>query len=145
MPDSTQQNTLQNIILTILAVVVLLVIVWCVYTFIRSILLFVFSASKEENKKKGWNAIRFMLIGVILTVILLFLFPTIFRLMNVPSYDIYTPKNIFNKAGELINQAFKLGDIIKQSQKNNEFRGNLYYDTTPNTDIQPTTSTDYSL
>ena len=42
----------QNVILTVLALVVLLVIGGCFYTFIRAIILFIFSHSKEENKKK---------------------------------------------------------------------------------------------
>jgi len=42
----------QNVILTVLALVVILVIVGCIYTFIRAIIMFVFSHNKEENKKK---------------------------------------------------------------------------------------------
>jgi hypothetical protein len=42
----------QNVILTILALVVILVIGGCIYTFIRAIIMFIFSHSKEENKKK---------------------------------------------------------------------------------------------
>jgi hypothetical protein len=49
--------------------------------------------------------------------------------MKVPEYDVYTPTNIFSRAGELINGLFNLGNVIKQSQQNNEYRGNLYYDT----------------
>lgn len=117
----------QNIILTVLALVVILVIVWCIYTFIRAIIMFIFSHNKEENKKKWRNSIRFMIIGVILTILLLFLIPTVLRLMKVPQYDVYTPKNIFSRAGELINGLFNLGDIIKQSQENSEYRGDMYY------------------
>ena len=72
-----------------------------------------------------------MLIGVILTILLLFLIPTLLRLMNVKKYDVYTPTNIFNRAGQLVNWLFNLGNIIKESQKNNEYLGNPYYDTTP--------------
>ncbi|MBU0627198.1 hypothetical protein KKG31_04705 [Patescibacteria group bacterium] len=49
-----------------------------------------------------------MIIGIVLTLILLFIFPPLLRVMSVPGYDTYTPKNIFNKAGELINGAFRL-------------------------------------
>jgi len=42
----------QNVILTVLALVVILVIVGCIYTFIRAIILFIFAHNKEENKKK---------------------------------------------------------------------------------------------
>lgn len=118
------------------------------YTFVRAIFLFVFSNAKEENKKKGRNSIRFMIIGIILTILLLFIFPTVFKVMNVPGYLNYTPKNIFSKAGELINNAFKLGNFIQKSQQDNQYRGNLYYDTNPNNTIDTTiptkTSTDPS-
>jgi len=116
----------QNIILTVLALVVILVIVGCIYTFIRAIILFVFSHSKEENKKKWRNSIRFMIIGVILTVLLLFLIPVVLRWMKVPQYDVYTPTNIFSRAGELVNKLFNLGNIIKESQSQSEYRGQPY-------------------
>ena len=138
----------QNVILTVLALVVILVIVGCMYTFIRAIILFVFSHSKEENKKKWRNSIRFMIIGVILTIVLLVLVPVVLRLMKVPKYDVYTPSNIFSRAGELVNGLFNLGNVIKQSQQNNEYRGNLYYDTNGTTDTslpQPIVNDQYSL
>ena len=138
----TQAN-FQNVILTVLAIVVIVILIGCIYTFIRAIFHFIFSQSKEENKKKGRNSIRFMIIGVILTLILLFLIPTVLRFMNVPDYDVYTPKNIFSRAGVLINKVFQLGDIIKESQQNNEYRGNMYYDTTP--DVQQPSSNGYQL
>lgn len=152
MTDVLSQNTsFENIILTVLAIVIIMIVVGCIYTFIRAIFLFVFSSSKEENKKKWRNSIRFMIIGIIFTIILLFLLPVLLKLMSVPRYQNYTPQNIFNRAGELINGAFKLWNFIKESQIDNEYRGNLYYDTDPNAIIDtsspstPDTTSDYSL
>ncbi len=85
-----------------------------------------FAHSKEENKKKWRNSIRFMIIGVILTILLLFMVPVILRWMKVPKYDMYTPTNIFGRAGELINWLFNLGDIIKQSQEHSQYNGQMY-------------------
>ena len=138
----------QNFILTVLALVVLLVIVWCIYTFIRAIIMFVFSHSKEENKKKWRNSIRFMIIGVILTIVLLFLVPLVLRLMKVPKYDIYTPVNVFGRAGELVNSLFGLGNVIKQSQKSSQYNGQLNgnIDSSSNLDLpQPITNDQYNL
>jgi|GEM_PF-3189526 hypothetical protein len=42
----------QNVILTVLALVVLMVLVGVIYTFVRAIIMFIFSHNKEENKKK---------------------------------------------------------------------------------------------
>ncbi len=68
--------------------------------------------------------------------------------MNVPQYDVYTPANIFSRAGTLINWLFNLGNVIKQSQQSNETNGTLYYNTnwTPNTTSPaPITNNQYSL
>ncbi|MFA7718184.1 MAG: hypothetical protein WC875_05715 [Candidatus Absconditabacterales bacterium] len=143
MTSIYDQATFQNVILTILACVILAVVLGCLYTFIRAIFFFIFSGAKEENKKKGWNSIRFMIIGVILTIVLLFLVPTVLKWMNVPKYNVYTPKNIFNKAGGVVNYIFNLGNVIKESQLQNEYRGNMYYDTTP--DVQEPSSDGYQL
>lgn len=136
----------QNFILTVLALVVLLVLVGCVYTFIRAIILFVFSHNKEDNKKKWRNSIRFMIIGVVLTIVLLFLIPTVLKWMKVPEYDTYTPKNIFSRAGQLVSMLFDLGDIIQQSQEGSEYRGDMYYKLdTPEPTPTESFSDDYSL
>jgi hypothetical protein len=84
-----------------------------------------------------------MIIGVILTIILLFFVPTVLKRMNVPDYDIYSPKNIFSRAGNVMTSLFKLGNVDQKSQLNNEYRGNMYYDTTPN--LQQPTSAGYQL
>ncbi len=137
----------QNVILTILALVVILVLVGCIYTFIRAIVLFIFSHNKEENKKKGWNSIRFMIIGVILTILLLFMVPVVLRWMNVPQYDVYTPTNIFSRAGELVGGLFNLGNVIKQSQEQSEYRWQPYQNIDSSSDFtQPIIDNDaYNL
>lgn len=138
----------QNVVLTVLALVVIMVMVGCVYTFIRAIILFIFAHNKEENKKKWWNSIRFMIIGIILTILLLFLVPTVLRRMKVPKYDVYTPTNVFSRAGVLINDLFNLGNVIKQSQQNSEYNGQLYQNVNSSSDStqpQPITNDQYSL
>jgi len=89
-----------------------------------------------------------MIIGVILTVLLLFLVPLVLRLMKVPKYDIYTPVNVFSRAGELVNGLFNLGNVIKQSQQNSQYKGQIY-DTIqsplPSNGSQSTPSDMYSL
>lgn len=127
------QASVQNAILTALACVVLVIIIGCIYTFIRAIILFIFSGTKEDNKKKGWNSIRFMIIGVILSLLLLFLVPTVLRAVNVPSYDNYSAKNVFVRVGDVINYILKFGNVVKKSQENNQVLWNPYYnpDSTP--------------
>lgn len=134
---------MEDVILTVFAVIVLVVFIWCLYTLIRAIFFFVFSQSKEENKKKWWNSIRFMIIGLILTFLLLFLVPTILRLMSVPDYKNYSIVKVFRKSSELMWEFFKLGNIIKESQDLNKSRWQLYYDTNSNTPAN--TSSDFEL
>ena len=139
------QANVQNAILTALACVVLIIIGGCIYTFIRAIILFIFSWTKEDNKKKGWNSIRFMIIGVILSLLLLFLVPTVLRVMNGPSYDNYSAKNVFMRAGDVVNYILKLGNVIKKSQENNQVIGNPYYNPDSSSATQQPTANGYQL
>jgi hypothetical protein len=65
--------------------------------------------------------------------------------MNVTDYDVYTPKNIFNKAGTVINYIVKLGNVVQKSQISNQEHGTLYFETTPNPNNQQPTSSNYQL
>ncbi|MEI6119203.1 MAG: hypothetical protein WCP92_08655 [bacterium] len=82
-----------------------------------------------------------------MTILLLFLVPLVLRLMKVPKYDVYTPVNVFGRAGELVNGLFGLGNVIKQSQQNSQYNGQLYdgniNSTSSPTDSVPTSQ--YSL
>ncbi|MCF7835188.1 hypothetical protein K9M48_04020 [Candidatus Gracilibacteria bacterium] len=139
-----KQATVENIILTVLALVIIAICIGCIYAFVRAIFLFIFSQGKEDKIKAAWNSIRYMIIGIILTIILLFVFPLIFKWMNVKGYENYSAKNIFNKAGTLIKGASNIGDVIKESQKDMQYRGQLYYDTDSESPL-PEDYSDYSL
>jgi energy-coupling factor transporter transmembrane protein EcfT len=128
MPESAWTNSIQNLILIILALVVILISIWSIYSFIHAIFLFIFSQGKEEKIKKAWNGIRFMIMGIFLTVFLLFMFPTVFKRMWLEDYEEYSAKKIFNKAWELLNKTLQLKDIVKESQEENEYSDQLYYD-----------------
>lgn len=125
---SAWTSTIQELILIILAVVVIAISIWSLYAFIRSILLFIFSQWQEEKIKKAWNSIRFMIMWIFLTVVLLFIFPLIFKWVGLEDYESYSAKNIFNKAWELLEKTLHIKDIVQQSQENNQYRDQLYYD-----------------
>lgn len=128
MPDIYAQASLEDILLTIFAIIVIVVLAWCVYAFFRAIFFFIFSGGKEEERKKWWNSIRFMVIGVILSIALLISFPYVLKSMNVELSEEYSTKQVFNKAGDLFKKIFEVWKIVKDAQKENEFRGQLYYD-----------------
>ena len=122
-------NTVSDIILFILAAMVILIAAWCIFSFVRAIFFFIFSQGKDEKIKKAWNSIRYMIIWIFLTVILLFLFPQIFRWVWLENYERYNAKNIFNKAWDIISSVFELKGVIKESQEQNKYKWQLYYDT----------------
>ena len=127
MVDIYNYTSLENVLLTVFAIIVIIVLAGCLYAFLRAIFFFIFSGGKEDQKKKGWNSIRFMVIGVILCVGLLISFPYIIKAMNVELTEEYSTKQVFNKAGELFKKVFEVGTMVKDAQKENEFRGNPYY------------------
>lgn len=102
MPDVYKQLTFEYIVLTILAVMVLAVVIGSIYAFVRAIIMFIFSHGETDQIKKAWSSIRFMILGIFLTIILLFVFPLVFRWMKVPNADEYAAKNIFTRAGDII-------------------------------------------
>ncbi len=128
MPEVASHNSIQSLILIILAIVVIAISLWSVYAFIHAIILFIFSQGKEEKIKKAWNGIRYMIMGIFLTVILLFVFPLAFKWMWLNNHEEYSAKNIFNKAWEILNKTLQLKDVIKDSQKENQYRQQLYYE-----------------
>lgn len=130
MTSTYGPNTVSDIILFILAAMVILIAAWCIFSFIRAIFFFIFSQGKDEKIKKARNSIRYMIIWIFLTVILLFLFPLIFRWIWLENYERYSAKNIFNKAWQILGGAFELKDIIKESQTQNKYDSQLYYPST---------------
>jgi hypothetical protein len=63
----------EDIILFILAIAILLIFIGCIYAFFHAIFLFIFSKGEETKVKAAWNSIRYMIIGLFLTIMLLFL------------------------------------------------------------------------
>ena len=88
-----------------------------------------------------------MIIGVILTILLLFLVPVVLKWMKVQESDQYTAPKIFTRAGELVGGMFNLGNIIKQSQEASQYKGQFYQDITPSDTAlpQPISNDQYNL
>ena len=128
MNVTASESTIQNAILIILALVVIVICAWCIYAFIRAIFFFIFSQWKDDKIKKAWNSIRYMIMWIFLTVTFLFLFPLIFKRVWLDHAEVYTAKNIFNKAWEILSKTFQLKDVIRESQQQNQYRDQLYID-----------------
>lgn len=124
----SKESAIQNAILIVLAIVMIIISAWCIYAFIRAIFFFIFSQWKDDNIKKAWNSIRYMIMWIFLTVTFLFIFPYVFKRVWLNNWEVYSAKNIFSKAWELLSKSFQIKDVIKESQEQNEYRGQLYYD-----------------
>lgn len=129
-------TSIEWVILTVLAIIVIIIFAWAIYSFFHSIFLFIFSKGEEDNKKKARDGIRFMIWGVILTVILLLFFPVALKYIGVQWYEVYEAKNIFARVGQIFDSATDFGKDVTGSQKWVE---NWWFKT------DPWTVTDYSL
>ena len=91
-------TSIQDIILTVLAIVIILIFGGAIYSLFRAIFQFIFSDGKEDVIQKAIKNIRYTIMGIVITLILLFVFPILFRQMRVDGYQYYTAQNIFARA-----------------------------------------------
>ncbi|MDO4714293.1 MAG: hypothetical protein Q4B28_06740 [bacterium] len=128
MIGATQTSGFEEIVLYTLGGLVLVICGGCIYAFLRAIFFFIFSKGDEKQIKAAWDSIRYMILGMFFTVMLIFVSPSLLKFMNLQGADKYTPKAIFTYMGKILNHIGKLGNIIKESQLNNQYKGELYYD-----------------
>lgn len=140
MPDIYGQTSMEEVIITICAIVVLVVVIGSFFSFLYAVYLFLFSKGKDENKTKGRNAIRYMIIGIVLTVLFLGILPFALKWVNIELKD-YSTKAIFSRIGDILQQSFKVGTAVKNGDLNNQYRGNPYINIDKSTDTTPATST----
>jgi hypothetical protein len=124
-----------DVILFIFALIVLVVLVWCIRAFFYAVFLFIFSRWDDWKVKTAWNAIRYMIIGLFLYVMVLFMWPTILRLFRVQNADNYSAKFIFVKVWNIVNCVSTwVVRVVKDYSNNNPF-WDLYYPIWDNTVI----------
>jgi hypothetical protein len=124
-----------DVILFIFALIVLVVLVWCIRAFFYAVFLFIFSRWDDWKVKTAWNAIRYMIIGLFLSVMVLFMWPTILRLFRVQNADNYSAKFIFVKVWNIVNCVSTwVVRVVKDYSNNNPF-WDLYYPIWDNTVI----------
>lgn len=128
MPDIYQQGGFEEIVLYVLGAIVLIICWGCIYAFFRAIFLFIFSKGDDKEIKAAWSSIRYMILGLFFTVMILFISPTLLKFMHLQGAEKYTPTAIFTYMGKIISRITGLWNVIVESQKMNEYNGNLYYD-----------------
>lgn len=128
MIDLHHTGGFEEIVLYILGGLVLVICGGCIYAFLRAIFFFIFSKGDEKQIKAAWDSIRYMILGMFFTVMLIFVSPSLLKFMNLQGADKYTPKAIFTYMGKILTHIGRLGNIIKESQVHNQYNGEMYYD-----------------
>ena len=123
----TVDSSFEEIVLYILAWIVLVICIGCIYAFIRAIILFVFSNWKNDKIQAAWSSIRYMILGMFFTIMFLFAAPTCLKFMHVRGAEQYTAKNVFSYMWKIISKITWLWNIFIESQEANQRNGQLYY------------------
>ena len=111
-----------DVILLVFAMIVLVVLVWCIWAFFYAVFLFIFSRWDDSKVKSAWNGIRYMIIGLFMTVMLLFMWPTVLRIFKMQNSDNYSAKYIFVKVGQIVSCVWTwIVSVIKDYPNNNPF------------------------
>ena len=131
-------NSIAMMLQTVIALVVIAVFVMAIISFLMAIRDFIRSEWEEAEKKKWRNRIRFMMIGVILTIVFLIIFPLFLKQLWVINYEIFTAPNIFNRVGQILNYTLTLW-----SQIQNFYWSNSTILFVPNSN--PTVRSEYTL
>ncbi len=110
---------LSNILLTVIAVLVIAILLGSIYSLFAAIFFFIFSGGDEERKKKGFNSLRYMIIGLLVTGVLLFLVPYVFTLLYLPGAELFNVSNVLVRMREILSYVFHFGgmwgDYIKDT------------------------------
>jgi len=114
---------MSNIILNLFAILTLLVFIWVIYSILYSIFLFIFSWGNDEKIKKAWFSIRYAILGLIITIIVLIVIPWFLRAIKVPWYNQYTSTNIFKTAKLWVN---KILEVFKNTDYPIDVNSNDY-------------------
>lgn len=69
-------------------------------------LLLILSGGKDEKIKPAINTIRYAIIGIVVTVLTIFLFPIFWNLLGIDVEKYAQPKRIFEKIEEIGNKIF---------------------------------------
>ncbi len=114
-----------DIILFIFALIVLVVLVWCIRAFFYAVFLFIFSRWEDSKVKLAWNAIRYMIIWLFITVMLIFIAPTLLSIFRIPNPENYSAKYIFVKVWNIIScVSTGVTKIVTDYPNNNPFGSN---------------------
>lgn len=103
--------SIEDVILTILAILIIVILLGTIYSIIRAIIQFIFSNGDAAKIKKAWDGIRYTIIGIIITVFLLFFFPIIFQRISPSWGQNYSAKAILTKSMDIGRKLLSIGGL----------------------------------
>jgi formate hydrogenlyase subunit 3/multisubunit Na+/H+ antiporter MnhD subunit len=105
--DPTQYN-IPFAVLTVLALAVLVVFGASIVVFFVTIRKYITSGGKDDKIKEAANSVRHLITGIVLTIVFLFVMPLIFQKLEIRWYEYYSAKNIFARAGEILQSVLNV-------------------------------------
>lgn len=96
------ENFIPWMVLTVLALLVLMIFLGCIFSFVVAIWIFVTSGEDNTKRAKARASIRYMIMWLAFTILFLFIFPFIFQKIWVKWYQYYSSKNVFIRAWEIV-------------------------------------------
>ena len=107
---------------TVVAIAIAAIFIMSIVSFFLAIWDFIRSEWEEETKKKWWNRIRFMMVGILLTIFFLFMLPLLIKYLGIDGYQMFNAQNIFSRIGELMNQLLNISwEVQKYYDKDSSF------------------------
>ena len=73
---------------------------------IRAVIDFIFSNGDDGKIKKVRSSIRYMVTGLVVALIVLFVMPVLLNRLGFPGEDYFTARNVFLRAGEVLGNLF---------------------------------------
>ncbi len=95
-----------DIVLTIISLFVLVAWVLSIIFILWWGVLLILSGWKEDKIKPAINTIRYSILGLIITVVTIFLFPILGRLLNIDVEQYAKPSRIFERIEEIGSNIF---------------------------------------
>ncbi len=128
---------LEEIILSLLAIVIILIFIGSLYAFFYAIFLFIFSSGDADKIKQARNSIRYMILGIVLTIIILFLFPVVLSKAGFVGYETFNAQSIFNQATKIWRAVLNFGKDANTTYQQTKPSNSLYPTVPSNQDAQP--------
>lgn len=109
-------TNVQQIMLTLFGFIILVVAGSSIYALVVTVFQFIFSKGDTEKVKKAFNNLRYTIIGVFLSIFLIFGVPFLLEQFQIPGYKVYTFDNILQRAARNFNIVVDSLDVLSDDE-----------------------------